>query len=212
LPIRVVVADDHPLILKALDDLLRGESDFAVVAQCRDGEEALAAVRNHRPDILVLDVRMPRRDGISVLREIRREGLSTRVVLLAASLEDDELVEATRLGVGGVVLKEMAPRLLLQCLRKVQAGEPWLERRAVARAFAALVRREAGTREIGKLLTAREIEIVRMTASGLRSKSIAEKLNISEGTVKTHLHSVYEKLQLRSRVELILYCKDKGIV
>ena len=202
--IRVAMADDHPLMLKAMYDLFRGEPDFTVVAQGHDGEAALRIVRDHRPDILVLDVRMPLRDGISVLREIRKQDLPTRVVLLAAALDDDELVEATRLGVGGVVLKEMAPRLLVQCIRKVHAGEPWLERRAVARAFEA--------REIGKILTPRELEIVRMTTSGLQTKTIVERLNISEGTVKTHLHAIYKKLQVRSRADLILYCKNKGIV
>ena len=211
-PIRVVLADDHPLILKGMDDLLRAERDFTVEAQCPDGEAALRAVRTHRPDILVLDLRMPHRDGISVLRAIRDERLPTRVVLLAASVEDEQMLEATRLGVGGVVLKDMAPRLLVQCIRKVHAGEPWLERRAAARAFETLLRREAGTREISKLLTGREIDVLRMTASGLRNRAIAEQLHISEGTVKTHLHSIYEKIQVRSRAELIIYSREKGLV
>jgi DNA-binding NarL/FixJ family response regulator len=210
--IRVVLADDHPLMLKAMDDLLRGEGGFRVEAQCPDGETALNAVRTYRPDILVLDLRMPRRDGISVLREIRSEQLPTRVVLLAASLDDEEMLEASRLGVGGVVLKEMAPRMLVQCIRKVHAGEPWIERRAAARMFEMLLRREAGAREISKLLTAREVDVLRMTASGLRNREIADRLHISEGTVKTHLHSIYEKIQVRSRAELIIYCRDKGLI
>ncbi len=210
--IRVVLADDHPLMLKAMDDLLRAEAGFKIEAQCPDGEAALDAVRKYAPDILVLDVRMPRRDGISVLRAVRSEALPTRVVLLAASLDDEQMLEATRLGVGGVVLKEMAPRLLVQCIRKVHAGEPWLERRAAARAFELLLRREAGAREIGSVLTTRETDVLRMIASGLRNKPIAERLNISEGTVKTHLHSIYEKLGVRSRSELIIYCREKGLI
>jgi len=211
-PIRVVLADDHPLMLRAMEDLLRSEGGFRVEAQCPDGEAALEAVRAHRPDILVLDVRMPRRDGISVLHAIKSEQLPTRVVLLAASLDEEQLIEASRLGVGGVVLKEMAPRLLIQCIRKVHAGEQWMERRAHARAFEVLLRREAGAREISKVLTIREIDVLRMTASGLRNRQIAAQLNISEGTVKTHLHSIYEKLNIRSRTELILYCRDKGLI
>lgn len=211
MPIRVVLADDHPLMLKALNDLLSGEPGFTVVARCSDGEEALRAVRAHRPDLAVLDVRMPHLDGIGVLRQIKREDLPTRVVLLAAALEEEELLEATRLRVGGVILKEMAPRLLLQCLAKVHAGEPWFERRGAARAFETLLRREATARDIGRILTPREIELVRMTATGLRNKAIAERLNISEGTVKTHLHNIYEKLHLRSRAELIVFCREKDI-
>ena len=212
MPVTVVIADDHPLILKGLNDLLRSERDFKVLAQCVNGDEAVRAVRAHRPDIVVLDVRMPGADGLSVMREMKRERLPTRVVLLAASLEDEEILEATRLGVGGVVLKEMAPRLLVQCIRKVHAGEPWLERRAAARAFETLVRREVGAQEISRVLTPREIEIVRMAATGLRNRNIGDRMSISEGTVKTHLHNIYEKLRVQNRAELVLYCQDKGIV
>jgi len=211
-PIHVVLADDHPLMLKAVDDLLRAEGGFAVDAQCLDGEAALQAVRAHRPDILVLDVRMPHRDGISVLRALRSEQLPTRVVLLAAVLEDEQMLEATRLGVGGIVLKEMAPRFLIQCIRKVHAGEQWLERRTAARAFEMLLRREAGAREVGALLTAREIDVLRLTAEGLRNRMIADRLNVSEGTVKSHLHSIYQKIKVRSRAELIIYCREKGLM
>src|SRR5262249_60717982 len=112
--------------------------------------------------------------------------------------------------VAGVVLKEMAPRLLMQCLRKVHAGQPWMERTSVARAFQKLLRREATTQELSKLLTAREIEVVKMVARGLRNKEIGGRLAIGEGTVKTHLHNIYEKLRRRSRAALILYCKERG--
>src|SRR5215218_198733 len=111
--IRLILADDHPIVLDGLVQLFRVEPDFEIVARCRDGEEALREVRVHRPDVLVLDVRMPRLDGLEVLRMVRQEELATRVVLLTAAVEEEQLVEALRLGVGGVVLKEMAPHLLL---------------------------------------------------------------------------------------------------
>ena len=210
--IRVILADDHPVILRGLQAVLDAESDFKILAQCRDGEEALRAVRAHRPDIAVLDVRMPGKDGLAVLRELKSESDAPRVVLLVAELGDDELMEATRLGASAVVLKEMAPRLLIQCLRKVHAGEPWIERTSAARVFEKLLRREASTREIARLLTPREIEMVRMVSKGLRNKAIAEALHIGEGTVKTHLHNIFEKLNLQSRAELIRYCNEKGLV
>jgi len=211
-PITVVVADDHPLMLRAVGDLLRSEEDFTVLAQCENGDEALAAARAHQPDILLLDLRMPKKDGITVLKDMKQEGLTTRVVLLAASVDDEEVLEAARLGVRGMVLKEMAPRLLVQCLRKVHAGGLWLERNSAARAFETLLRREAGAREISKLLTPREIEIARLAALGQGNKVIGEGMAISEGTVKTHLHHIYEKLRVQSRAELVLYCKEKGLV
>jgi DNA-binding NarL/FixJ family response regulator len=212
MPIRVVVADDHPLILNALEHLLGQEGDFELVARCGSGEEALQAVLKHDPDVAVVDLRMPGLDGLAVLRQIRAQNLRTRVVLLAASVEEEELLDAARLGVRGVVLKEMAPRLLLQCIRKAHAGEIWLERRAAARAFEKLLRREAGALELSKVLTPREIEVLRLTASGLRNKAIAEQLSVVEGTVKTHLHSIYEKLKVGSRAQLIFYCRDKGLI
>ena len=209
--IRLVLADDHPIILDGLESLFRMEQDIQVVARCVNGEEALQAVRQHRPDILILDIRMPAKDGLQVLREIQEDNLPTQIILLTVGLDEEETVEALRLGVRGVVLKEMAPQMLVQCVRKVHGGEQWLERRSVGRALEKLLWREAGAREVAGMLTPREIEIVRMVAAGLRNKEIADKLFISEGTVKIHLHHIYEKLQLDGRVELALYAQDKGL-
>jgi DNA-binding NarL/FixJ family response regulator len=210
--ISLVLADDHPIVLDGLENLFRQEADFTVVGRCVNGEEALRAVREYRPDVLILDIRMFRMDGLAVLREMKKEGLSTRVVLLTVALDEDQVVEAIRLGVSGMVLKEMAPRLLVQCVRKVHAGEQWLERQSFGRAMERMLRREAGAREIAGILTPREIEIVRMAATGLRNKQIAEKLFISEGTAKIHLHNIYEKLGLSDRLELARYARDKGLV
>jgi two-component system nitrate/nitrite response regulator NarL len=209
--VRIVIADDHPVVLKGLEGVLATEPDFQVVAHCADGDQALEAVRAHQPDILVLDLHMPRKNGLQVLRELKADKALTRVVLLAAALDDEELLEAARQGVAGVVLKEMAPRLLVQCLRKVHAGEPWIERTSAARAFEKLLRREASTRDLAGLLTPREIEVVKLVVRGLRNQAVAEALVVSEGTVKTHLHSVFEKLGVRSRAELIAHCNAKGI-
>jgi DNA-binding NarL/FixJ family response regulator len=131
MPIRIVLADDHPPILQGLALLLRQEPDLEVLAGCRDGEEALQAVRQFRPDVLILDILMPGKDGLAVLRELRQMELPTRVILLTAAIDEDNLLEAMRLGVGGVVLKEMAVQLLIQCVRKVYAGDQWLGRHSI---------------------------------------------------------------------------------
>lgn len=210
--IRLVLADDHPIVLDGLETLFRLEPDFEIAARCVNGEETLVAVRLHRPDVLLLDIHMPRKNGMAVLRELQREKLATKVVLLAAVLEEEEVLEALRLGVRGMVLKELAPQMVVQCVRKVYAGERWLEKHAVTRLVDSLLRREAGEREAANLLTPREIEMVSMVARGLRNKEMSERLSISEGTVKIHLHHIYRKLKVENRVELILYAQSKRLV
>ena len=211
MPITLVLANDHPIFLEGLEEILRREPDFQVLARCLEGQAALRAVRQLKPDVLILDLRMPKMDGLGVLREMQEEKLSTRVVVLTAALDEDEVLEAIRLGVQGVVLKEMAARLVVQCVRKVAAGEQWLEKRSVSLALERLLKREAATREIAALLTSREIEIVRMVADGLRNREIADRLYINEGTVKAHLHNIYEKLKVNSRLQLARYARDKGL-
>ncbi len=210
--IRLVVADDHPLILDGLEQLVRLAGGFEVVGRCVTGEEALAAVERQRPDLLVLDLCMRRMDGLEVLRELRRRRLATRVVILTAAIGEDQLLEAVRLGVKGVVLKEMAPQLLVRCLRKVHAGEQWVETRAWQAALEKVLRRETGAREAASRLTRREIELVRMVADGLRNREIAERLSITEGTVKAHLYHVYKKLRLKTRVAVRRYAEEKELI
>jgi DNA-binding NarL/FixJ family response regulator len=210
--ISLVLADDHPLILHGLQLFLRSEPDFEVLACCQDGIETLRTVCQLRPDILILDLLMPGRNGLAILREMQAADLPTRVVVLTASMDEDSLIEAMQLGVSGVVLKEMAVTLLIQCIRKVYAGDQWLERGLVGRAIEKMLRRETGAREVAKLLTPREIEIVRLAASGLRNKEIANSLAISEGTVKIHLHRSYEKLHVDNRMALLRYAQAKGLV
>jgi DNA-binding NarL/FixJ family response regulator len=212
MPITVVIADDHPLLLDAMENLFRLQKDIKVVARCLDGDEAVKAVRRHKPDILVLDIRMPRKDGLGVLREMKKEKLPTRVVVLTAALDEEELADAIRLGVRGLVLKELAPKLIVQCIRKVHAGELWLEKHSVSRALEKLLKREAGRNEAVQLLTTREVEIAKQVAAGLRNLEIAKSLYISEGTVKMHLHHIYQKLGVDSRTQLSRYAREKSLV
>jgi len=210
--ISLVLADDHPLILDGLENLFRLEKDFEVVARCTDGVATIEAVRRQIPDILILDIRMPGKNGLEIVQDLQSENLPTRIVLLTAALDEEELVSAIHLGVQGVILKEMAPQLLVQCIRKVHAGEQWIEHRSTGKALEKMLRREAGAREIAGVLTPREIEIMGMVARGLRNKEIADHLFISEGTVKIHLHNIYEKLNVDGRLALLRYAQEKGLV
>jgi DNA-binding NarL/FixJ family response regulator len=209
--IRVVLADDHPLFLSGLENLLNTEGGFQIVSLCRDGHDALKAVQEHLPDILVLDIRMPGKDGLTVLREIRERDLPVKVVLLSGELSEQDVIRTVRLGVNGIVLKEMAPRLLVQCLRKVSTGAQWLERNSFTRAMEKLLRHGDGLEEMSRVLTGREVEVVKMVGRGLRNREIAEKLFICEGTVKIHLHNVFRKLSVQSRAQLMLYAQSKAL-
>jgi two-component system, NarL family, nitrate/nitrite response regulator NarL len=210
--ISVVIADDHPIVLAGLETLLQREPDIEVVDHCADGIETMRSVTKHRPDILILDLRMPRADGVAVLQQMSKERLPTRVVLLAAVIDDDALLEAIRLGARGVVLKEMAPRFLVDCVREVHAGHQWFEQRAVGDAMDKLVRREAANKEISALLSRREIDVARAVAKGLRNREIAEKLGIAEGTVKLHLHTIYTKLRVDGRTALVVKLNEKSFI
>lgn len=209
--IRIAIADDHPFILDGLEQLFRGEDDCEIVARCLNGEEALQAVERYRPDVLVLDVRMPRMDGIELLRVLHERQSATKVVLLTASLDDARLLEAFRLGASGLVLKESAPRLLAQSVRQVASGEQSWNGKAIAGALRLVLQREQAVAAASSTLTPREVEVTKMVAAGLRNKEIASRLDITEGTVKFHLHSIYEKLRVDGRYALINYARDHGL-
>ncbi len=211
LPIRVILVDDHSIVLDGLRRLFESERDFQVVASCADAASALDALRRQPCDVVILDLRMPERTGLDVLQAMSDERITARPVLLTAAIKDDEVVQALRLGAMGVVLKESDPESLLECVRRVHAGEQWIDRDTMSRALGRVMMREAATREASRSLTPREVEIVRMIAQGLRNKAIAERLCISEGTVKIHLHNIYEKLGVDGRLELMLYAQEKGL-
>ncbi len=205
--IRLIVADDHPVVLEGIARLIEREPDLELLARCEGGEATLAAVRAHSPDILVLDLNMPRLGGMEVLRRAAQEELNLRVVLLTADIDEDELLEAVRLGVRGVMLKEMAPDLLARCIRTVHAGGQWLERHLTGWTLERLLSPEGSRQQATWVLTSREIELARHVSRGLRNKEIALQLGITEGTVKTHLHRIYDKLGMAGRVELANYAR-----
>jgi DNA-binding NarL/FixJ family response regulator len=210
-PIRVILADDHPIVLHGLRQLFESAGGFDVVACCPDGAEAISAVRRGGVDILVLDLRMPGLGGLDVLRVLTSEHQPCRVVLLTATLRDAQVTEVLQLGAKGLVLKESTPETLIDCVRRVHRGEQWVDRAAMTRGLDHAVRTGPGA-PTGATLTPREVEVVKMVAQGMRNREIAEKMSISEGTVKIHLHNTYDKLGVDGRLELLLYAQEKGIV
>ncbi|MGH8594759.1 MAG: response regulator [Gammaproteobacteria bacterium] len=210
--VTLVLADDQPIILYGLEQLFAGEQDFHVLVSCATGEQTLEAVCRHRPAVLVVGLRFPAKDGLTVLRELRAARLPTRVVVFSAALDEEQVLDAIHLGARGVVLKDMAPKLLVQCIRKVHAGGEWLETRSVARLLGRIRQREIKAQEEGGVLTGRELEVVHMVAQGLSNQAIGKRLSIGEGTVKVHVHHIYEKLKVPSRVALLLHAQTKGWV
>lgn len=198
----VLVADDHPLVLRGLNELIAAQPDFEVVAVMADGTSALAKTREILPNLAVLDLSMPGISGLDLLHTITLENLPVRVIFLTASIPDDEILCAVEAGIFGIMLKESAPEALLSCMRHVAGGQKWLPRDLVETA----IEREASRHKVrgteSELLTGREADVVRLVCEGLSNKSIGRKLNLSEGTVKIHLHNIYRKLEVNNRTTL----------
>src|SRR5689334_22309893 len=212
--IRIVVADDHPIFRDGLCKLLALEEDFQVVAQASDGREVLDVLQQYEPDILLLDLKMPGLDGLGTLQRLQAARNRTRVIVLTASDDKNEFVQAMKLGTSGIVLKQTATDLLIKSIRKVHAGEIWLDSHTTAAVIRQFVsadevpppQQAAAPRERERSpLSQREREIVALVAQGFKNKEMAEKMFISEQTVKNHLHNIFDKLGVSDRMELALY-------
>ena len=206
--IRLVLVDDHPLVLGGLEQLLRAEPEFEVLATCGTVEEAWTAVSSHQPDVVILDLNLPDQDGLTLLRRLD-PAKPPAVVVLTASQDEDLLLDAARQGARGIVLKAMAPRILEDCVRAAHKGEYRLNVNGVDLAERLQDRKNIET-ELEGQLTPRELQILRLVALRLDNQQIAEKLSISVGTVKIHLHHVYDKLNLQGRHDLQVFLRQKG--
>jgi DNA-binding NarL/FixJ family response regulator len=207
----LVLADQHPIVLQGMQHLFESEADFDVRACCTDDTEALAAMTTHRPAILVLDPELPHSGGLALLRDLAERGLTTPVVLLASSINPRQMEHALRLGVRGAVLRRSAPRLLIQCVRRVDQGEMWVEHSFMMDAVGEMVRHRAGLSTLRDALTSRELEVLALVGAGLRNRDITTRLDIAEGTVKIHIHNIYEKLGVSDRLTLALRARDAGL-
>ena len=204
--IRILVADDHAIFREGLRKLLDAAEEIQIVGEASNGVECIKMLAKYKPDILLLDLRMPEKDGLGVLEEINFDSMPTRVIVLTAAEDDRDVVRAMRLGARGVVLKQSASDLLVKSIRKVSDGEIWLDNRMTAEVMKAFSKSsDSGPRREKPLLSDREKEIVQLVAQGFRNKEIGEKLFISEQTVKNHLHNIFDKLGVSDRLELALY-------
>jgi len=213
--IRVGIVDDHPIVRLGLRKLLELEGDIEVVGESENGRQALELVEDMHPDVLLLDL-MPGMDGLTVLQTLQHNPHQTRIIVFTASKDKDEWVPAMKLGCSGIVVKETQPEIIVKSIRKVHSGEIWLDSHttaAVMRQFAATGNTTSSGNGKGssRLLSNRQREIVALVAQGNRNKEIAEKLFISEQTVKNHLQNIFDRLGVSARLELALYAIHNGL-
>ena len=207
--IRLLIADDHPIIVAGLKMLLRG-TEYEVVCEVADGEDVLAAVADGRPDIVLLDQQMPNKSGIEIYEALRASGDRTPVVLLTGNITEDSAMAAIESGIDGLVFKYTAPDQLVTCLHEVREGRRWIDQGLLRRALDRALEHKEKAAFLSRL-SPREQEIVRLLAAGLRNDEIGERLGITLGTVKVHLHNVYGKLGLSDRTDLMQLIRDSGL-
>lgn len=197
--IRILLADDHPMIRTAIEVLLR-DTQFELAATAMNGAEALTEVERLKPDILLVDLEMPEVGGMEVIRKLKSDRITSKLVILTAAIDDSSLMEARSLRVNGMVLKNSDPAYLLECLEAVAAGRTWMDPELQARVdqLAATFSGDAVA------LAPRERQLIRYVRRGLRNREIAKELGVTEGTVKVYLHAIFEKLGIKNRTELAI--------
>lgn len=202
-PISILIADDHPLILAGLSTLLGAMAEFRVVAQAADGLEAVALYRQHRPDVVIMDLGMPRLNGVDAIEQIRAEDASASIVILTTRQGDEDVYRGLRAGAKAYLLKDGATEQLVDCLRTVASGQQYLP---------AAVASKLAERKAGSQLSRRELDILAHLATGKSNKMIARSADIEVGTVKFHVNNILAKLNVASRTEAATVAARRGLL
>ncbi len=208
--IRILIADDYPLVRDSLRALIETEPGMEVVGEAADGIEAVFKTRSLHPDVILLDLVMPRQGGIEAIGEIKRENPEARILVLTSFSEDDKVFPAIKAGAQGYLLKDSSPQQLLEAIRDVYRGQSSLHP-TIARRLINELQRPPDLPPTKEPLSEREMEILRLVARGLTNQEIAEELVISERTVRTHVSHILEKLHLANRTQAALYAHREGL-
>lgn len=201
--VRVLVADDHLVYRIGIRNLLGSEPGFEVVGEAADGNQAIQLFSSLMPDVLLLDLRMPHKSGIEVVRAIRRDFKDAKILVVTSYQTEEEIFQVLQAGALGYVLKDVGREMLVQAIRAVNAGTRWL---------APAIRKQFDDRAVRQQLTAREVEVLKLLARGLTNREIANVYSISASTVKNHLNSVMAKLEVADRTEAVTFCLSRGIL
>lgn len=208
--IRLLIADDHAIVREGLRALIATEPGLELVAEASDGIEAVSKVHALKPDVILLDMMMPRKDGLGAIEEIMKDQPSARILVLTSFAEDDKVFPAIKAGALGYLLKDSSPQELLQAIRNVYQGEASLHP-TIARKLMRELNQPPSLPPTTDPLTEREVEVLRLVAQGLSNDDIAEKLVVSERTVRTHVSHILDKLHLANRTQMALYAVREGI-
>jgi NarL family two-component system response regulator LiaR len=209
-PIRILVADDHAIVRAGMRALLKTEPDMQVVGEAEDGVETVLKARSLRPDVLLLDLVMPRQDGIQAVQQIVEEGLEVRILILTSFAEDENVFPAIKAGASGYLLKDSSPHELVQAIRDIHRGESPLDP-AIARKVIRELKDPPDLPPTDEPLTEREVEVLRLVARGLSNQEIADELVISEKTARGHVSSILSKLHLANRTQAALHALREGL-
>jgi two-component system, NarL family, nitrate/nitrite response regulator NarL len=213
--IRILIADDHKLFCEGIKTLLSSQPEFQVVGEARDGEEACQLVEKLHPDILLLDLLMPKTDGMHVLQSLAESRHQIRTILLSGAVDGEQITKAFELGLRGLVLKDSSASLLFQCIRTVMAGQYWIGWQSVANLAEMLQHHKKSAKKLSPKnygITPREMQILKAAVSGYLNKEIAGQYHISEQTVKHHLTSIFDKLGVCNRIELTRFAFHHNLI
>ncbi len=206
--IRVILAEDHPVVRKGIKDILDSASDIEVVGEAGDGEEALRMVQEYQPDLLLLDMELPVLDGVELTEELNQGDNDVKILVLSSYSDRGYIQEMISLGVNGYLIKDEVPEYIIKAIRGVSQGEEGWVSREIAAVLGDLTKDDQEREE----LTPREVEVLELVVEGQTNREIGFNLDISEKTVEKHLHNVYQKLDVRSRVEAAVLAVDVGLI